>query len=73
MNLFECCCGWSFVVGRKKVYGAIYPAGIGQFPDLLANTQRMMPRKEFEDWYSDCAACHAGRHKHKRSSHAVRA
>jgi hypothetical protein len=66
MELFRCCCGWSYVIGRKQVYGAIYRAGIGDFPDQLANTQRMMTRAEFEDWYSDCAACYRGHHKHQR-------
>lgn len=66
MKLFHCCCQWSYVVGRKKVYGAIYPAGLGQFPDLLANTQRMMTRAQWEDLYADCAACYGGQHKHRR-------
>jgi hypothetical protein len=68
MNLFRCCCGWAYVIGRKQVYGAIYPVGIGDFPDALANTQRMMSREDFGDWYADCAACYDGRHKHKRPS-----
>jgi len=64
MRLFKCCCGWSFVIGRKHVYGAIYPMGIGDFPGALASTQHMMTRAEFEDMYADCAACHAGGHHH---------
>jgi hypothetical protein len=69
MELFKCCCGWSYVIGRKRVYGAIYPMGIGDFPGALANTQRMMTRVEFADWYSDCAACYGGRHKHRHQGH----
>jgi hypothetical protein len=64
MRLFHCCCGWSYVVGKRKVYGAIYPMGIGDYPDALANTQRMMTRAEWEDWYGDCAACFTGTHRH---------
>lgn len=66
MKLFQCCCGWSFVVSRKRVYGAIYSIGLGEYPQALANTQRMMSRAEFDDWYGDCAACLTGQHWHKR-------
>ena len=64
MRLFRCCCGWSYVIGREKVYGAIYEMGIGDFPGALAPTQRMMTRAVFEDWYADCAACYEGQHHH---------
>jgi hypothetical protein len=64
VKLFRCCCDWSFVISRKKVYGPIYQMGIGDFPTALSNTQRMMSRAAFEDEYADCAACHAGMHKH---------
>lgn len=64
MKLFTCCCDWSFVIGRKRVYGAIYAMGIGDFPSALANTQQMMTRKQFAENYSDCAACLEGHHHH---------
>jgi len=64
MRLFRCCCGWSYVIGKKQVYGPIYPVGIGAYPGALASTQRMMTRAEFEDWEPDCAACASGNHKH---------
>ena len=66
MTLFRCCCGWSYVVGRRKVYGAIWPMGIGDFPDALSNSQRMMSREEWADQYGDCFACFAGHHHHAR-------
>ena len=71
MKLFKCCCGWSYVIGRKRVYGAIYPMGIGDFPSALSSTQRMMTRAEFADNYADCAACLDGHHKHA-VSHGLR-
>jgi len=52
------------VIGKRKVYGAIWPTGIGQYPDALSPTQRMMTRAQFKDWYSDCWACATGRHAH---------
>lgn len=64
MVLFVCCCSWAFVVGRRHVYGPIYAAGIGPFPQQLAETQRMMTRDEWREHYSDCVACHAGGHHH---------
>lgn len=64
MRLFRCCCGWSWLVGKKRVYGAIYRAGIGEFPELLANTQRLISREQWADEYADCAACLAGKHNH---------
>jgi hypothetical protein len=64
VKLFRCCCGWSYVIGRKKVYGAIWPMGVGSLPGALSPTQRMMTRAEFQDWYADCAACHEGKHHH---------
>ena len=64
MRYFTCCCGWSYVIGKRNVYGAIWPMEIGDFPSALSNSQRMMTREEWADWYSDCAACHAGKHHH---------
>lgn len=64
MKLFRCCCGWSYVIGKKKVYGPIYKMGIGTYPTALSNTQRMMTREQFEDENSDCAACLEGNHRH---------
>ena len=65
MRLVKCCCDWSFIIGRKHVYGAIYPAGLGQFPDLLSNTQRIMTREQFKEDYNDCWAHYKGKHKHQ--------
>jgi hypothetical protein len=67
MTLFKCCCDWSFVIGKKKVFGPIYPVGLpGHFtgPSGCMHVGRMMPRAEFDDAYADCAACHAGAHRH---------
>ena len=64
MTYFTCCCGWSYVIGKRRVYGAIWPCGIGDFPAMLSPTQRMMSQAEWSDWYADCAACHAGKHHH---------
>jgi hypothetical protein len=66
VKLFTCCCGWSYVIGKKQVYGAIWPMGIGEFPGALSNTQRMMTRDYFGDWYADCEACYLGRHHHPK-------
>ena len=68
MKLFQCCCGWSYVIGKRNVYGAIYPAGIGEFPGLLADTQRMMTRETWADWYADCEACYSGEHHHANAT-----
>ncbi len=67
MKLFTCCCGWGYVVGKRNVYGAIWPCGIGDFPMMLSSTQRMMTRAEWAELYDDCAACYAGRHHHDRT------
>lgn len=59
MRMYECRCGWSYVVGKKRVYGPIYRTGIGDFPNDLAPSQRMMTRKEWKDRYGDCAVFYA--------------
>ncbi len=64
MKLWRCSCKWSYVIGRKNVYGPIWPMGIGDFPDALSNTQQMMTRAQWEDEYSDCAARYAGECQH---------
>lgn len=64
MRYFTCCCGWSYVIGKKRVYGAIWPCGIGDFPGMLSSSQRMMTREQFGDLYSDCEACYLGGHHH---------
>ena len=64
MRLFTCCCTWSYVIGKKHVYGAIWAMGIGDFPDALSPSQRMMTRGEWADQYADCAACYSGEHHH---------
>ncbi len=51
MKAFACCCSWRYVVGRKQVYGPIYRCGIGDFPDMLGSSQRMMSRQRWEDEY----------------------
>jgi hypothetical protein len=70
VKFWTCCCGWSYVVGKRRVYGAIWPMGIGTYPDALNPSARMMMRAEWEDWYADCAACHTGAHHHDRASAA---
>jgi hypothetical protein len=49
-------CGWAYVVGKKRVYGPIFEAGIEDYPALLSQVQHMMKRDEFENGYPDCAA-----------------
>jgi hypothetical protein len=46
MKMFTCQCKWTFLVGKKKVYGPIYEG----------SSPRVMPRKEFDELYADCAA-----------------
>lgn len=65
MKYFTCCCEWSYVIAKKRVYGPIYPMGIGTYPTALSTTQRMMLRARFEDEYVDCFACYSGGHHHK--------
>lgn len=71
MKLVTCCCNWSYVIGRKKVYGPIWAAGLGEYPDLLNSTQRIMPRSRFEGDYADCAAHIAGKHRHPSEPHSA--
>jgi hypothetical protein len=59
MKLFTCCCGWSFVVRKKRVFGPMYELGsLGHFsgPNGCHHAGRMMTREEFADEYADCAA-----------------
>jgi hypothetical protein len=56
--LFDCSCGWRFIVGKKHAYGPIYAIGLpGHFtgPGGCHAPGRMMTRGEFEDTYADCA------------------
>lgn len=48
MKEFMCHCKWTFIVGKKYVYGPI-------FEDKSAQAARLMPREEFDDGYGDCA------------------
>jgi hypothetical protein len=71
MKPFTCCCEWSFVVGRKRVYGPVYQVGLpGHFsgPRGCMHVGGMMTRAEFEENYSDCAGCHSGEHHHAELS-----
>ena len=69
MKQFGCCCGWSYIVGAKHVYGPIYPQGIGNYPNALAPSQRLMGRKYWAQSYSDCEACFSGAHNHGKKGH----
>ena len=71
MKYFTCCCAWSYVIGKHHVYGAIWPMGIGTYPDALSNSQRMMTREQFADLYADCWACWKGKHQHAAAGPAV--
>ena len=67
MRVFDCCCKWRFVIGRKRVYGPIYAIGLpGHYtgPQGCHTQGRMMTREEFDDWYADCSVCADGKHKH---------
>ena len=67
MKLFTCCCTWSFVTGKKQVFGPIYNVDLpGHFtgPNGCMHVGRMMTREEFADDYADCAACEDGTHGH---------
>lgn len=55
MKVFDCTCSWRFVVGRKHVYGPIYTMPDHGHPYSCYSQGRMMTRREFEDWYADCA------------------
>lgn len=44
MRFYTCNCKWSYVIGRRKVFGPLYPDSV----------PRMMSRKEFKLWYGDC-------------------
>jgi hypothetical protein len=70
VRFFTCCCGWSYVVGKRRVYGAIWPMGIGTYPDALSPSAQMMTRAVWKDWYADCVACYTGAHQHDRASAA---
>jgi hypothetical protein len=70
MRLFACCCGWSWVIGKRKVYGPVYAMRIGDYPQALSNTQRMMMRKDWEGEHGDCSGCAAGAHRHSRVEHS---
>lgn len=51
MNLFDCKCGYRFIIGEDDVYGPIYslaPASSGW------SRGRMMMRHEFSEGYADC-------------------
>ena len=61
MRVFDCSCEWRFIVGKKQVYGPIYPIGLpGHFNGEHGchARGRMMTRAEWEDSYSDCACRH---------------
>lgn len=68
MRYFTCCCDWSYVIGKKKVYGPIWPIGIGTYPDALSNSQRIMSHEMFKEGYSDCSACASGSHRHVKKA-----
>jgi hypothetical protein len=51
---FDCSCGWRFIVGRRHVYGPLYPLGLpGDYGGWVKG--RMMTRDEWEETESDCA------------------
>lgn len=59
MIVFDCTCKWRFIVGKKRIYGPIYPIGLpGHYNGEHGCHSRgqMMGREEFEENYSDCNA-----------------
>jgi hypothetical protein len=57
--VFDCTCKWRFIVGKKRVYGPIYPIGLpGHYNGEHGchSRGRMLTREEFEENYSDCNA-----------------
>jgi hypothetical protein len=53
VKLFTCTCEWVFVVGRKRVFGPMFP-GPGEH-NAYWHVGRMMTREQFADEYADCA------------------
>lgn len=50
MDLFDCPCGYRWIIGKKKVFGPIWAEGENT-PSYLG---RMHSREEWEDNYDDC-------------------
>lgn len=48
MRIFTCRCEYRYIVGKKNVYGPI-------FPNKSAGVARLMTRKEWKGQYADCA------------------
>ncbi len=44
MHLHECQCGWTWVIGKKKVVGPFYNGSV----------PHVMSRQEWNDAYGDC-------------------
>jgi hypothetical protein len=52
MRYFDCPhCAWSYIIGRKRVYGPMYQT----FPGIPGHQPRMMTRAEFKKLYNGCA------------------
>lgn len=48
MRLFKCQCDWTYVIGNRRVFGAIWENGD-------ATHAHMMSVEQWEDNYADCA------------------
>lgn len=48
MRLYKCQCGFAYVIGKRHVFGPIWPNG-------NAIAARMMRVEQWEDNYGDCA------------------
>lgn len=55
MKLFKCTCGWSYIVGKRKVYGPIFGPPTTAIAVRDASCAHMMTRDEFKGGYGDCA------------------
>lgn len=49
MRVFKCRCNWTWIIGKKRVYGPI-------FEDNDAGCARLRAVEDWREEYADCAA-----------------
>lgn len=49
MRVFDCQCGWRYIIGETHVYGPLWDQGWNK------NIGHLMTKEQFADDYSDCA------------------
>jgi hypothetical protein len=59
MVIFDCQCGYRFIIGKKQVYGPIFAHNLpGHFtgdPGGCYSRGQLMTCEQFRDHYADCA------------------